>query len=117
VLADAGYWKAPQITALEADGLRVLVPPDAHSRTAPNPHRRGGLYEQMRRRLRSDGGGALYKRRMTMIEPIFGQTKSNRGADRFQRRGLPAVRSEWRLLAATHNLLKLWRASSALTPA
>jgi hypothetical protein len=31
------------------------------------------------------------------------------GADRFQRRGRSAVRSEWRLLAATHNLLKLHR--------
>src|SRR5215210_1016885 len=117
VLADAGYWKSPQITALQADGLCVLIPPDAHSRTAPNPHRHGGLYEQMRRRLQSDDGGALYKRRMTMIEPIFGQTKSNRRADRFQRRGLPAVRSEWRLLAATHNLLKLWRAASPPAPA
>ena len=43
------------------------------------------------------------------VEPVFGQIKSNRGADRFQRRGRSAVRSEWRLLAATHNLLKLHR--------
>jgi transposase len=113
VLADAGYWAGGQITALEADAIRVLVPPDAHARAAPNPRRRGGLYEQMRQRLKTDQGGALYKRRMTMIEPIFGQTKTNRRADRFQRRGLPAVRSEWRLIAATHNLLKLWRAASA----
>jgi transposase len=111
VLADAGYWAAAQITALEADGIRVLVPPDAQARTTPNPKRRGGLYDEMRQRLHSDGGAALYGRRMTMIEPIFGQTKANRRADRFQRRGLAAVRSEWRLLAATHNLLKLWRAA------
>ena len=32
------------------------------------------------------------------VEPVFGQIKSNRGADRFQRRGRSAVRSEWRLL-------------------
>ena len=56
---------------------------------------------------------ALYRRRMTMIEPIFGHTKANRRIDRFQRRGLDAVRSEWRLIAATHNLLKLWRAGHA----
>ena len=43
------------------------------------------------------------------VEPVFGQIKSNRGANRFQRRGRSAVRSEWRLLAATHNLLKLHR--------
>jgi len=40
---------------------------------------------------------------------VFGQIKANRGADRFLRRGRSAVRSEWRLLAATHNLLKLHR--------
>jgi hypothetical protein len=113
VLADAGYWAGGQISALEADGIRVLVPPDAHTRAAPNPRRRGGLYQQMRQRLTTEQGGALYKRRMAMIEPIFGQTKTNRRADRFQRRGLPAVRSEWRLLAATHNILKLWRATTA----
>jgi transposase len=113
VLADAGYWAAGQITELEADGIRVLVPPDAQGRAAPNPKRRGGLYDQMRQRLQTDDDAALYRRRMTMIEPIFGQTKANRRADRFQRRGLDAARSEWRLLAATHNLLKLWRTGSA----
>jgi hypothetical protein len=36
---------------------------------------------------------------------------------RFQRRGLAACRAEWKLIAATHNLLKLWRAGGALQPA
>jgi hypothetical protein len=44
---------------------------------------------------------------MATVEPVFGQVKFNRGCDRFQRRGRSAARSEWRLLAATHNLLKL----------
>ena len=51
-----------------------------------------------------------------MIEPIFGDTKHNRRGERFKRRGLAACRAEWRLLCATHNLLKLWRhATSAST--
>jgi transposase len=116
VLADAGYWAGSQIRQLIDDGLSVLIPPDAHARAAPNPRRRGGLYEHMRQRLGSDDGSALYKKRMTIIEPIFGQTKTNRRADRFQRRGLPAVRAEWRLITATHNILKLWRATTALQP-
>jgi hypothetical protein len=40
---------------------------------------------------------------------VFGHTKFNRRIDRFQRRGRAAARSEWRLVAATHNLLKLHR--------
>jgi hypothetical protein len=42
-----------------------------------------------------------------MIEPVFGKTKFNREFDRFRRRGRSAARCEWRLITATHNLLKL----------
>ena len=34
-------------------------------------------------------------------------------SDRFLRRGLAACQAEWQLIAATHNLLKLWRAGLA----
>ena len=44
-----------------------------------------------------------------MIESVFAQVKFNRGLDRFRRRGRGAVRTEWRLITATHNLLKLHR--------
>lgn len=113
VLADAGYWRTRDIEQLTDQGLTVLVPPDAHSRREPLPGKRGGLYQRMRDRLAAPDAAALYRRRMTMIEPIFGHTKSNRRIERFQRRGLNAVRSEWQLIAATHNLQKLWRAASA----
>jgi hypothetical protein len=41
------------------------------------------------------------------VEPVYGQIKHNRRVDRFMRRGRAAALSEWRLVAATHNLLKL----------
>jgi len=55
-------------------------------------------------------GQALYRRRQQIVEPVFAKTKITRRADRFLRRGLSACRAEWQLIAATHNLLKLWRA-------
>jgi hypothetical protein len=113
VLADAGYWSTRQIEQLQAEGLRVLVPPDGHVGRAGTRSRVGGLYDQMRERLQTDDGRRLYRRRQTAIEPIFGDTKHNRRADRFRRRGLPACRSELQILALTHNLLKLYRATSA----
>jgi transposase len=109
VLADAGYWKNTAIESLAEQGLQPLVAPDADRRKEPRPGRRGGLYDFMRRVLATDHGAALYRQRQAIVEPVFGQIKANRGADRFLRRGRSAVRSEWRLLAATHNLLKLHR--------
>jgi Transposase DDE domain len=61
----------------------------------------------MRRVLDTDHGGGLYRKRQGMIESVFAQTKSNRGMARFRRRGRSAVRTEWRLINATHNILKL----------
>jgi hypothetical protein len=115
VLADAGYWHAAQIQTLRDDAITVLVPPDAHTRAQPNPRRRGGLYDDMRSRLQDPETAALYRRRQTIIEPVFGHTKHNRRLGRFRRRGLAACRSEWRLITATHNLLKAWNAAPATT--
>ena len=63
----------------------------------------------MRERLDADDARERYRRRQTMIEPIFADTKHNRRAERLRRRGLAACRAEWKLLCLTHNLLKLWR--------
>ena len=58
------------------------------------------------RRFKRGRWRAAYRKRQGIIEPVFAQVKFNRKIDCFQRRGR-AARSEWRLIAATHNLLKL----------
>jgi transposase len=109
VLADAGYWHQRQMERAIANGSQVLIPPDTSKRKTPRPGWTGGYYAFMRRVLAGERGAELYARRQPMIEPVFGQTKHNRGMGRFQRRGRGAVRAEWRLITATHNLLKLHR--------
>jgi Transposase DDE domain len=116
-LADAGYWNSPQIDKLEARGTKVLCPPDADSRKAPTKIRSGPDYERMRKRLREPEAEAAYRRRQQMIEPAFAQMKLRQRAGRFSRRGLSACRAEWRLTAATHNLLKLYRVGLSAQPA
>jgi hypothetical protein len=107
VLADAGYWKNEAIDSIVSQGIQTLIAPDADSRREARPGRPGGLYDFTRRVLATDWGKKLYLRRQGTVEPVFGQIKSNRGADRFPRRGRSAFRSKWRLLTATHNPLKL----------
>jgi transposase len=113
VLADSGYWHHIQMDRAAADGLQVLIPPDASKRSGARPGWDGGRYDFMRSVLATEHGGDLYRRRQTMIEPVFGHTKFNRRMDRFLRRGRAAARSEWRLITATHNLLKLFHHTSA----
>jgi transposase len=119
VLADGGYWNSPQITRLGQDGIDAIVPTKAATRTKARKlsARQGPEAERIDALLDTPEGAALYRRRQHMIEPVFGNTKFNRGISRFHRRGLSACRAEWRLIAATHNLLKLYRAALALPAA
>jgi hypothetical protein len=118
LLADAGYWHGEQMQTIVNRGIQVLIPPDTSRRRKTRRNWQGGHYDFMRRVLATDHGGELYRKRQPMIEPVFAQTKFNRGIDRFRRRGRAAVRAEWRLITATHNLLKTppARDSSHLTP-
>jgi transposase len=117
VLADAGYWHYQQMDGLAAQGIPVLIPPDSTKRKTARPGWDGGRYAWMRRLLATELGRELYSKRHQTIEPVFGQIKHNRRIDRFQRRGRTAVRSEWRLAAMTHNLLKLHQHRIAATGA
>jgi len=109
-LADAQYWNEQHMDEVIANKhIQVLVRPDSSGRTAPRPGWTGGRYSWMRTVLASEHGKGPYRKRMQMIEPVFAHTKHNRLITRFHRRGRAAVRTEWRLLMATHNLTKLHR--------
>jgi hypothetical protein len=98
-LAGVGITATPQqMERITGRGITTLVRPDSR------PGWEGGLYAFMRRVLASERGAELYRKRQSMIEPVFGDMKFNRGMNRFHRRGRAAVRTEWRLVTATHNL-------------
>jgi transposase len=60
-------------------------------------------------KLDSPRGRKTYKKRAPSIEPVFAQIKHNRRIRTISRRGLTAADSEWKLICATHNLLKIHR--------
>ncbi|MCA1674339.1 MAG: transposase [Actinobacteria bacterium] len=122
VLADGGYWNSPAIREVREQGIDVLVPTQDRRRSAPRKlsPRQGEEARRIEAVLSKPEGQALYRRRQQIVEPVFAHTKCIRRSDRFLRRGLAACQAEWQLIAATHNLLKLWRAGAtrhSLAPA
>ena len=115
VLADGGYWNSPAITNVREQGIDVLIPTQDRRRTRPRKlsPRQGDEAKRIEAALSQPEGQALYRRRQQIVEPVFAHTKVIRRSDRFLRRGLTACQAEWQLIAATHNLLKLWRAGRA----
>jgi transposase len=122
-LADAGYCSEENFTKTPAGNVELLVAvqKDYKQRKAmteqlpPEEPIPDGLSptELMERKLLTERGREMYKIRGRTVEPVFGQIKDVRGFDRFMRRGIEACRSEWSLICATHNLLKLWRSGKA----
>jgi transposase len=76
----------------------------AYRSDGPDPAQ---VRSEMEDRLATEAGAARYAKRKITVEPVFGNIKANLRFRRFSRRSLPAVTSEWRLICATHNILKL----------
>lgn len=120
VTADAGYFSEANLTAPQFAAIEFYVPPDRqpHRREASaGRSRQGPFSDAMRTKLQTAVGRAVYARRKTIPEPVFGQIKQARGFRRFWLRGAGKVRGEWALICLTHNLLKLFRARPCFAPA
>jgi transposase len=117
--ADAGYFSEANVTGAPKDGpeLFVATKKDWRQRkeqaTEESPKGRISddltIKERMDRRLLTESGKAIYAKRKTIIEPIFGQIKDAQGIRAFLMRGAAAVQAEWKLICASHNLKKLFR--------
>ena len=63
--------------------------------------------KQMRCKLDSDSGKAIYAKRKHIVEPVFGHIKSVLGFTGFHLRGLQKVNAEFKIVAIAHNLKKI----------
>jgi len=116
LLGDAGYFSEHNIQIAAEHGL------DPHLATGrfkhgepPAPAPRGPVPKDatpkqlMARKLAKKRGAALYAKRKTIVEPVFGQMDTVQDARQLRLRGKPAARAQWRFHCAVHNLLKLHR--------
>jgi len=121
--ADNGYFSEANATDPRLESIDLLVAPDRQKHgkeglEATGPPPSGvGVAEQMRHKLRTPAGRAVYKMRKAVVEPVFGQIKEGRGFRRFLLRGRAKVEAEWKLICATHNLLKLFQCGWSLQEA
>jgi transposase len=72
---------------------------------------------KIREKLKTESGKAIYKRRKTIIEPIFGRWQHNWGIRRLRLRGLAGFSVELHLMAIAHNVTKLFRIQQSFTQA
>jgi len=62
---------------------------------------------KMRQKLSTNEAKRIYRRRMTIIEPVIGNIKHNLKFREFLLRGLKKVRAEFTLIAIVHNIQKI----------
>ena len=115
VLADAGYFSEDNVVAAAVRGIDALIATGRlkHGETPPAAPRgpipkNATTKARMARKLRTKAGQAAYKRRKAIIEPVFGQIDTVQGKKKVLLRGEAAANAEWQLLAACHNLRKLF---------
>jgi transposase len=114
VLTDAGYYSEANGRSMEEQHVDWLSATKKRWKIEATESKRLSecltYKDLLERRIRTDKGRMLYRTRGMTVEPVIGQIKEVQNARRCSRRGIKAVRSEWRLTCAVHNLLKLYRA-------
>src|SRR5437660_1603318 len=121
--ADTGYWNSQQMADARLQGVDLYIATGKQKHGEERDEREASVAEaqgsvsvreQMKQKLRSEAGQAVYRRRKAIVEPVFGQIKEGRGFRRFFLRGLQKVRAEWKLICLSHNILKLFRSGTVV---
>ena len=61
----------------------------------------------LRTKIRSDEGYNLYKKRMKIVEPVFGNIKWNKGFRKFNLRGIKKANAQFLIMCCVHNIEKI----------
>lgn len=68
------------------------------------------LRQAMFEKMRKEESQKIYKKRKTIVEPVFGQLKANLGFRGFSVRGIMRAGGEFSLVCAAHNIKKIVQA-------
>jgi hypothetical protein len=114
--ADSGYFSKDNTQQFEKAAIEPYMPngrqhhnptlEERFAKTSDVPKDADSVVA-MAHRMKTDAGKALYAKRKSTVEPVFGIIKEVMGFRRFMLRGLDAVKGEWLLVCMAFNLKRL----------
>jgi transposase len=116
LIADTGFFSKENIEACIGHGITPYIAagreqhnqsPLERFREPPALPDTADAVTQMKHRLKTVAGKAVYAIRKSTIEPVFGIIKAVMGFDRFMLRGFEAVQGEWNLVCMAWNIKRL----------
>lgn len=120
LLADAGYFSEDNVKRCAADDItpyisdhreRHNLPWDERFKSPPPCPENADAVTAMQHRLRTPEGRALYAKRKSTVETVFGIVKEVMGFRRFHLRGLDAAQGEWNLVCMAWNMKRMYALS------
>ena len=121
LLADTGYHSEGNVKKCEAAEIVPYIPGNREHHnssletllTVPPPcPEEADAMTLMKHRLKTKDGKALYGKRKSTVETVFGIIKEVMGFRRFSLRGLAATEGEWNLVCMAWNLKRMHVLSS-----
>jgi transposase len=120
LLADAGYFSQTNVEQCKGKNIVPYIASEREEHNA-NPEDRFREPEpllgpadpvtEMKHRLKTIEGRAIYAKRKSTVEPVFGIIKAVMGFRQFLLRGLKQVAGEWDLVCIAYNLKRMYALS------
>ncbi len=116
LLADTGYFSEANVDLCNGANIAPLIPEkrEKHNlplkerfKEDPEPPPTPSAQEAMKHRMQTREGKALYAKRKSTVETVFGIIKQVQGFRQFLLRGIDSVQSEWSLVCIGWNLKRM----------
>jgi hypothetical protein len=116
LLADAGYFSQDNVEQCKSKNIVPYIAAERQRHNADPEERfsepdslaaHGDPVTEMKHRLKTIAGKAIYAKRKSTVEPVFGIIKAVMGFRQFLLRGLELVAGEWDLVCIAYNLKRL----------
>jgi hypothetical protein len=116
LLADAGYFSSENIEQCNKEDIVPYIAVERHKHNLPPEDRfcepapltdPADPVKEMKHRLKTVAGKAVYAKRKSTVEPVFGIIKAAMGFRQFLLRGLERVSGEWNLVCMAYNIKRM----------